>query len=446
MLVNDPNRAVVQEYFQSLIESDPRLKGIDKDLGIMSLASEAGFSIDSALREITSKITETYDPKSEASLLARLMYELGYLRFQKPLVISAMIKNDDDAMLEEGQRFTDGEFVYLLDDAVSLKAGVPQKATATLGMKREIESDVAVNQMYHKIDLDSTYRELYRVEVYRGDTLLKYSQAFIEEDSDVSLEVDYHGNMSVVVRLNNTHGSNVVVGEHIKVVVYETEAINDLPDNLAMIGDFDSVCEDIAIHRNYEPYLSVVDMANIIKYNKNINNTLVYNEDYKRHILANIRGIKYIKVWQQENEDRENGALACNINRVFVSFIQDDITRDIGLEIQDLIAKNVYGKYTVIRAPEIKPMTINIEIVNNTKKSIALAKQELLKEKLIGYYDDVDRKFSKSVIYKHTVQHLDEYDIDISVTTSEKGEGRNARFFTVAKDDINITVAERDYL
>ena len=394
-----------------------------------------------------SKISEFYNPTSEVVLLSKLLYEIGYIRFQKPLIISSNILSKNDIQLSQYQRFTDGVSIYLLDEDVNLVANEEQTVTMSLGTQRQITSVVSASAgLYHKIPLNTTYRKLYEFEVYRDGELLEYSQAFTKVSSDVSVEVEYDGSLELVVRIGNTNGLNIQQEESLTVVIFETEPSDTIPTNLSMIGGFDISVSSIAKEANYEQYLTLDEMDNILKYDKNINNTLVYDENYRNLILKEIRGINLIRVWQQEDEDKQNGVDGCNINKVFVSYVPDELLVNIDDEIIDLVKETVYGKFVIVRPPIIRETTLDIAITNNTKKSISLVKINNLKQELAGMYDDREKILSEPILYKNTVKSLDGHDIDIVLTLSGKGDRLNEVFYNLDIGSINITVEEREYL
>lgn len=440
-MYNDINRQDVNDFFRSLIESDSRLTGLKDDLGVIALGNEMAYKIDDAVKRITNQFTEFYDPTTEAVLLSKLMYGLGYIRFQKPLVISADIKSGVDVTLDKHQRFTTGVDVFILDEAVSLVAGVPQTLTLTMGTKRDILATVDSSNFYFKIPLQASYKRLYDFNVYRGDEKLKYSQMFIEEDSDVTLEVELDGSMVVSVKTANLNGENILLGDNLRVEVFETIPSDDVPETLAIIGDFDIICENITKHSIYESYLSITQMQDILKYDKNINNSIVYNENYKNLIKTQVRGINLLKVWQQEQEDYENGALACNINKVFVSFLSDGVrgATEIEKEISNLVNDTVYGRYVKHISPVYAPLDVQIDITNNTKKAIPSVKLEEIQNAISGYYDDIDRVISISVIYKTVILILKGYDVDIDIVMTDKPLAKNATFYNISNVAINVT-------
>lgn len=444
-MFNDSNRQDITDYFKNLVASDPRLEKYTKDLGVISLGNELGFKVDAALQDIRNQFTQFYEPDSEVILLAKLMYEIGYMRFQKPLLVSLTIKSDTDITLDKYQRFTDGINVYILEDSVSLVADMESTITLTLGTIRTITSTIDIDSVYHKIPLDTTYRKVYRFEAKRGSDALEYSQAFISESSDVSLEVDINGDLFLVARRNNIHGSNILLGDTITVNVFETIPIDTTPTSMAVIGNFDIICTNITKYENYEPYLSISDMQRILKFNKNINNSIVYNEDYKGLIRAKISGIDFIKVWQQEDEDRENGALGCNINKVFCSYIPATAGANLDNKIRNLIKTTVYGKYVIFRDPSIFNVSVKIQIVNNSKKSIATVKQDELRAKISGYYDDIEKRLTKAILYKDVVNTLTDNDIDVDITMGKKSlVFENAIFYHISEEDVSIEITERD--
>ena len=444
-MFNDTNRQDITDYFSNLVASDPRLEQYTNDLGIISLGNELGFKVDEALANIRNQFTEYYEPTSEVVLLAKLMYEIGYIRFQKPIIISLTIKSDADVVIDKHQRFTDGIHIYIIRESVSLTADTEHTIELTRGSIRTVTSVVEIDSLYHKIRLNTTYKKLFDMETNRGGDTLEYSQSFVSESSDTSLEVDVSGNLSIIVRRDNTNGSNVLLGDTISVDIFETEPTDTIPTSMAVIGIADIICTNIIKNKSYEPYLSVSDMQRILKFNKNINNSIVYNEDYKGLIRAKIGGILHLKVWQQEDEDIENGALDCNINKVFCSYIPTTEGQNLDSLITGLIGSTVYGKYTTIRTPVIYPMVISIDIVNNSKQSIAQVKQDEVKNALSGYYDDIEKRLTKAVLYKVIVGILKDHDIDVDIVMNEKSnEYINALFYNIDINDITILIVERD--
>jgi len=210
-----------------------------------------------------------------------------------------------------------------------------------------------------------------------------------------------------------------------------------------VIGNFDIICEEITQLKQHETPMSINRMKNVLKYNKNITATLVYNEDFKNFILQHIKGIELIKVWQQEDEDNENGVGVCNINKVFLSYIPkvDDVLVD--TEIVALIEEAVYGKPVIIRKPNVINVSMSIYITNNTKKSISTLQQERIKTELIGYYDDKDRRLTRNLIYSTIVDVMRGHDIDVDLTLSDMGLFLNADFYKVETENVTIKVSER---
>ena len=157
-MFNDVNRSDVSEFFENLVASDPRLSRYTKDLGVISLGNELGFKVDEAVKGIRNQFTEFYEPTSEVVLLAKLMYELGYIKLHKPLVVSITIKSDADVTLEKHQRFTDGIDIYIIEEAVNLSADVEHTILLTRGIVRTVTST----------------------------DVLDFSQSFVTESSDIS--------------------------------------------------------------------------------------------------------------------------------------------------------------------------------------------------------------------------------------------------------------------
>lgn len=448
MPLNTPARDEIRQYFLAKVLADPRLQKYQNDLGVEVLGYEIDYIANQLLLSESSKLAEFYDPQSEAILLADLLYKLGYLKLQKPMKIQLDIKSGKYVYLEKYKRLTDGINVFLLDNDGSINANATKTFVATMGSKRSINATIDSGTLYYHIPLNTTYRKLYDFKVYCNGALINYSQALTNKNGDYSLEVDIGGNLSIVLKLNNPNGNNLSLNDAIQIDIFETTPSDTVPTNLAVIDDFDIVCENILKYSNYEQYMTIEEMQSILKYNKNIANTLVYNEDFKNFILANVTGISMIKVWQQQEEDLENGTLGCNINRVFVSFIEDGLKprTTINQEIRQSVYDTVYGRYADIRLPDIVTPTITLNVTNNTKASIPILKQDQLKEHLSGYYDDVMRTLSLAIIYKESIKFLDDFNVDIELSIDGKTTAKNNTFYLVNTSNITVNVTERDYL
>ena len=442
-MYKDINRQDVQDIIDGKIAQSPILSPLKEDFGVQTIAYESAFKIDEVGNTFGAKLTEFYRPESEIVLLSRLMYEIGYLRFQKPLRIQTTVKSELQQEVTRWARFTDGVSVFMTENATVLEKDTPQKISLVLGTRREFTQVVDKDVMYFKIPLKTTYRKMYDFNIYRDNKKIEWSQGFIKDSADVSLEVDIDGNIIVVVRLNNVHGKNIVHGETLTIEVFETTPSDTVPKNLALIGALHTVCEEISKERSYEPYLSILDMANIILYNKNINNSLVYNEDFKGHILAHIQGIEAIKVWQQEEEDKETGAKECNVNKIFCSYIPKISGQSFDTQITDLIKSSVHGRFIFVKNPMINEVVVSIYITNNTKKFIPDMLKKKLQDTISGHYDGRGRILTSNTIYKETVKVLDDYDLDIHIEIGNKDIYKNNIFYKVSQGKTYINVTER---
>jgi len=442
-MYKDLNRQDVQEIIDGKIAQSPLFSPLKEDFGVQTIAYEQAFKIDEVGNTFGAKLTEFYRPESEIVLLSRLMYEIGYLRFQKPLRIKTTVKSGRNQEVAKWDRFTDGVSVFMTENGTVLEKDTPQEMTLVLGTRREFTQVIDKDVMYFKIPLKTTYRKMYDFNLYRDNEKIEWSQGFTKNSADISLEVDIDGNIIAAVRLNNIHGKNVVHGETLTVEVFETTPSDTVPKNLALIGATDTVCEGILKSGSYDPYLSILDMDNILLLNKNINNSLVYNEDFKGHILAHIQGVEIIKVWQQEEEDKEVGANECNTNKIFCSYIPKIGGENLDRQITDLVKTSVDGRFVFIREPNINEVVVSINITNNTKKFIPDMLKKKLQDTIAGYYDGREKILTSNVIYKQCVRVLDDYDLDINVEIGNKQPYKNAIFYKVSQGYTHINVTER---
>ncbi|MGW8169630.1 MAG: hypothetical protein ACWGHH_06465 [Sulfurovaceae bacterium] len=447
MLPKDPSREEVRNFFLGRVLADDRLKRYINDLGIESLSYEVDYIANQILLKTKNELSEFYNPQSEVILLSKLMYEIGYLKLQKPLQVQVDVKSGGYIYIQKYQRFTDGISLFMLESDVSISAGETKALIATLGTRRVLYETVSLGTLFYKIPLKTTYRKLYDFIVKKDNQTLEYSQAFIDPNADISLELDIDGNLYAIVKLGNTNGADIKIGDILAIEIFETTPSDTIPDNLAMIGDFDTTCTNIVKYRNYEQYMTYDEMQYIIKYNKNINNSLVYNEDYYGFILAKVRGISALKIWHQYDEDLENGVLACNINKIFCSYIDDETVprTTIDNNIRSKIQDTVYGRYVELKAPDIQKPLLSIKITNNTKSSIPKVKQDELIREIVGYYDDKTRILTQSIIYKKIVKLFEDRDIDIDLTLT-KQRALNATFYNLKEENIILDVVERGYM
>jgi len=227
-MYNDTNRQDIIDFFMGLVASNPLLENAQNDIGIIALANTIGYKIDSAINQNTNKLVEFYNPTSETILLSRLMYEMGYIQFQKPLQISASLKSGSAVTLDKYHKFSSGVDVFMLDEEVSLESQATKIATLTMGTNRTISKTILgdENSLYFKVSLHTTYKKLYKVLAYRGEEEIIFSQQFVKPSSDMSMEIDMDGNLSLVFRLNNTYGLTLLAGDSISIMVFESYYTN----------------------------------------------------------------------------------------------------------------------------------------------------------------------------------------------------------------------------
>ena len=444
-MFNDKNREDIANFFEQKIKENPLLSNYFNHYGFRALSSVIGYKVDKALQDMESILYEFYSPESERILLSKLMYEIGYIRFQQPLSIIANIQSDSNLLLYRGQKYTDGANLYIQKNDVQLYSKIPTDIELELGSMDIKHVKVDKHTLYYKIPLYKSYRELYKIEIFdKRDRELIYSQQFLKDKADYSLEIKLDGTMQIVVRLNNTNGLNIRYGDSLRVQIYTTTSIDEEPTSLQMIGsNANKVQVNYIIKKsNYKPYMTREEMKDILLYNKNINNSLIYNEDYRRYIISQVRDIEHIKVWHEQDEVKENGFNPCMTNGVFISYISAD-NKNLDREIISAINEAVYGKNVVIKRPIIQHIGIKIRLTNNIRRRIPLSTLTQIKSTLIGYYDDIYTPITKEVVYTQIKKAVENLNVDIDIEVSSKGVFKNAKFFFVEEEDINIDVIER---
>jgi len=439
----------IDEYFLNLIRADDRLKDFEYDFGIGLISKSLDFKINTTLATIQNEIKELYYPTLERNLLAHLMYKVGYIRFKKPLQIRATLLSNDDIELDKDYRFSDGKDLFLLDNSIKLEAGIETDVTLTLKEKYTLNNvEIKESNLFFKIPLNVTYKELVEFEVYKDGIKLEYSQNFVKDEADVSIEIIEDGTLQLVVMLHNENGLNLDNGDTLNVNYYVSTDTKICPDNLAIIedGDYNLVCKNLKVESNYQSPMSLQDMADMIKYGRKNLGDICLNEDYRQFIFKNIPNLKALKVWQEREENLEYyDPNISNINKVFCAYItQDDKTYDekINKDIQNFIFNELYGKEVVIK--EANLIQLNVTIIIKTDESYSDTLVNSIKNQIIGLYDDLHTKIDEDTIYRKTFELLvkNMNIFSLSVFLSEKGDYRNNKFFEIKSENINIAFKE----
>ena len=433
-------------YFDNLVESSDDLSEFKNDLGLRLISENLEYSIERTEESIKNAISGLYDPKEELILLAHLMYRVGYLRLKKPLVISATITSGDAVILPKGTRFSDGIDVYYLNDAVSLQENIEGVITLTNSLEFNSTHTVQSAKRYYKIATGLTYRELSGFEVKLGNKRLTYSQLFVANDSELSLEIQSDGKIFIVVLIGNTSGVNISIGDELSVKLISTPDTNKAPSNLAIIENgFNIAIPSINVLRNYEPPMSIQGMKDMVQFGRKNIGDIVLNEDYNQFLLKSVSGIEMIKSWQERDETRETGYKLSNINKVFVSYIGVDSNIGLDAEIVNAINAFIYGKAVEIKTAVIIPFFVGITIKTNEGVSAELINN--IKAGLVGYYDGIKRRKSKSAIYKTVFEIVSESIsvFDLTVNTTDTGVYKNREFFEIKNDNISIYTIKAEY-
>lgn len=434
----DPNRQDIIDFFNSLVANDSRLDGLQNDIGILSLGQEIAFKIDDAVSKYNNTLAEHYAPFSEVVLLSRLLYELGYIRFAKPISIISDIISDDTVVILKDTKFTDGISMYYNPNETSLIADTKTTINLNEGQITRYAFAIPAVTKYYKYDLRMSYQQIHKVEIYFGSSVnkLEFSQAFITPTSSWSFEINPNGNMHVVFRV----GGELRVGDVVTIVMYSASDVLEMPEGMSIIGSsYDIQLDNIRLVNHYEPFMSIRDMQNILMFNKNINNSLVYNEDFYNYLLANVTGITRLKVWQRDQQllEETNGVRECHAMAVWFTV---EGTAGVGARISTAIANAVYGRYAIEVAPTTVVVGASIIITNNIDKPIPSELIQTLKLQIIGIYDDVRNKLNENIIYKVVADLFKVYDVVVDVNLSPKGIFSNAKFYNL--NTVSVSIVE----
>jgi hypothetical protein len=437
------------EYFLSLIASDDKLKDFKDDLGLLLLAKDLEYKVDISREDIKDAIKQVYAPDKEDTLLAHLALRTGYLRFKKPLKIRCELTSNDAVALDKDTRFTDGNYVYYLDDYVALPAGIPKTVTMTLKEVHTIEQTLDKGTIYSHIPLPITYKECIGIRCFNGDTELTYSQNFAKWGSHFSIETLKDTKLQVVLKLEDDEikedgtviPSLVKLGETIK-VQYETSFdVDTPPDGVTIIETgYDIVADNIRIAQNYQPPLNKEDMQYLIRYHRKNLGDLVLNEDFRQLFIREVEPLKVIKVWQQREEAKYAGFNTNQINTVYVCYItQDNNTRkaEVDEQLKRVLEDAIYGRNLVIRDASIINIEVNITIKTHEAYS-ALLQDEVI-DAIVGYYDDTTKPISKTRILQTIIpilnKNLNIYELDFDMT--DKGDYAPRKIYKI--ETVNIT-------
>jgi len=430
-------REDIEVFHKERIGSDPISSSYFEHYGIRALGAELGYKVDLTRDTILSQISEFYNPTSELILLSKMMYQDGFIRFQKPYKISAKIKASKDVVLKKNQEFTDGANVYISSEEYYFMKDTDTLIELELGQIEQISKRINTYDDYFKIPLELSYRDIYKIEVMRENDSLNFSQSFAIKKGDFSLEVRLDGSLEVVIRTNNVYGNNVKINDKLDIFIYTTKDSDDTPYSIEPIQDdnIEFLSSEIVKIGSHEKYMSIEQMQDTLKFNRDAMNLLVHNENYHDYLLANVDSIELLKVWQEYDELKENPA-SNTTNKIYLSYLS---TGNVNLDqkITTIIQDAVYGKPVIIRTPKI--IEVGISIVIESRSVVQLSILGKIKTILVGYYDDKNRRFSKDYIYRVIKDEVyTTKDIDVSIKLSDKGSFKNNAFYLVKEENINI--------
>jgi hypothetical protein len=373
------------------------------------------------------------------------MYRVGYLRFKKPLEVYADVISSEDVLLPRYTRFSDGVDVYYLPYEIFLPANVSTKISLTLQDVYSFSTSVSESTLYFKIPTNYTYKDLVGANVYRNGEQLKYSQNFVDMEADYTYEITSDGKFQLCILLKNYRGMNIEVGDTLDVEIIVSTDTTEAPENLNIIeSGFTSVspCSNVVLKSNYKPYMSLDEMADMIRYGRKNIGDICLNEDYVQFIYKNFSEIFKLKVWQEKEEEEENGTAISSINKVFVSYLKwDGTTGDIELDsrIIQYVQEQIYGKEVIVRNALVFPLQVTVLIETNDIFDNSL--EQTIKNSVSGYYDDIHTPINNDVIYAKTFDVLRENlkYFTLSTSLSDKGAYENRKYFNIKPADVTVT-------
>ena len=428
-------------YFDALIKADNNLNFFKSDLGLKLISANLEYKIDYTQQKLSKDMKEMYFPEEEFTLLAHLLYRIGYIRFKRPLKINANITSGSEAQLAEGTRFTDGQDIYYLDEFAKFDANETREVTLTNSKQYVKEYTVTDAILYYKIPTNVTYKDLQSVEIKRNGISLKYSQLFVKYDSEYSYEIQSDGFVYVVILLGNTNGLNIQLEDVLTAKIITAPDTVEVPNNLSIIENgYDLAIPEISLNQSYSAPMTIDDMKEMVQFGRKSRGDIVLNEDYRQFILIGVGGIKEVRVWQEREETEEVGYKIENINKLFVSYIGEIDNVSLDNEIINTIQDNIYGKPVTIKEAIIVP--INVSILLKSNESISSATTQKIKDEIKGYYDDVHRVLDESRIYASVfkVVSTDINDFLINVSITNKGNFKNRNFFEILASNISINI------
>jgi len=434
----------IDDYFLGLIKQDPTLSEFQYDLGLGLISKSLDFKIGTTLAEIQKEVRELFYPQLETTLLAHLLYKVGYIRFKKPLEVYADVVSTQSTWLARNTRFSDGIDVYYLPYSVYLPANVTTKISLSLQDIHSFDVQVSDATLFFKIKTNVNYKQLVGANVFKDNNLLEYSQNFVSMTSEVSYEIKQDGLIEVCILLNNNRANRISQGDTLKVEIITSSDTQQTPEALNIIEsgyDYVQPCSNVALKSNYKAPMTLDEMKDMITYGRKNLGDICLNEDYLQFIHGNFPEIMQLKVWQEKEEEEEVGAIMSHINKVFLAYVKWDGTtgdRDLDSRITSYVQEKIYGKEIWIRDAKIYPLDAIIEIETDDVYDASL--RQTIQNEIAGYYDDIHNKINKDVVYSKTFEILRENLRQFTLTTSvsDKGVYENRKFYTIVPADVDV--------
>ncbi|HIP19657.1 MAG TPA: hypothetical protein EYG70_00865, partial [Sulfurimonas sp.] len=161
-----------KEYFLDIIKKNDKYSGFESDLGIILMAETLDFKINQVEERRAFNIQELSYPQTEEILLAKLLYEVGYVRFTLPLVVQCFLTSQETITLYGGFEFTSGDNLFMLDETIlTLTAGEPTLCHATLQQVHKEEITLSHNRVYSKHVTGFNYKEIHKIQVSKDGEL-----------------------------------------------------------------------------------------------------------------------------------------------------------------------------------------------------------------------------------------------------------------------------------
>ncbi len=445
-----------RDFFKNLASLSDALKSYTNDIGLDMIAQDLSFKVDEIKKVAMEHLSISHTPRTREQMLAYMFYHVGIVHLKKPLTFTATITSNDDIILPERKRFTDGSHIYHLASEVHCLGGVGRTATFIEGdiRTKTLESPSGTRFLY--IPLRVTVDKLTSFKVFvtkHGETEqkeAKYSQNFVDFYSDVSLEFVADNQTQLVILLGNDKGLDISVNDKIEVVYAVTTDAKVVPNNLAIIGTgYNIVVDGFMAKTAYKPLPTDKELGYLIRYGRKSLGDLVLNQDYLNFISYNMPQLIAVKVWQDREQTVETGYDIANINKIFAVYLVKNslgviVNNDpiINEEMTKLVHNNNYGRVLAIKSANIVPLSVAIHIEVQAPVDTTLLQDRITKS-IAKYYDDLTLKITDSILYSEIFTEVVKMTNDFSLTVGSitKGNFSNRNIYLITPESITLTVS-----